>query len=98
MKYNSFLGIATIRIFATGVTLSANTDIRDIVVLPEKFKSNSCFFHGQALNENWKPLNNHLYFSIDINKGIIIRSNTALSNAVIVDAFFVYPGYWWITS
>lgn len=96
MKYNSFFGIATIRIFASNVTLSANTDTRDIVVLPEKFKSNACFFHGQALNENWQPLNNHLYFSIDKDKGLSIRSNTALSKGVIVDTFYVYPGYWWI--
>ena len=96
VKYNTFLGIASIKIFATNVTMAENTTTGNIVILPEKFKSNSCFLQSQALSEYWKPLDNHLFLSIGADDGLNIRTNTALNKAVIADTFYLYPGYWWI--
>ena len=96
VKYNSFLNIAVVKIQAQNVTLPANTNVRDVVVLPDKIKINSIFANTQALNDIWQPINNHLYISFGQNEGLTIRSNTVLSNATIVDTFFIPAGSWWL--
>ncbi len=92
-----FLGIAILNIVARNVALTANENVRDVVILPDKFKANGVYLQSQALNYNWQPVDNHLYINIDTNTGLTIRSNTALSNNIIVDTFYISQGSWWIS-
>ena len=75
-----------VRLIKTSYTLGANNNDTTTFLLPSNINANmDIYFQAMALTSGWRPTNAIIYCCIKSGTNIVeIRSNTALSNNVIL--------------